>query len=416
MKWFNTKAHSRWLEQETDSILTFAARSRVKAGFGWLGNDGGIIEENGTHLWITARMLHVFSCAALMGRPGAMDLVNHGIETMLDGPLADKTYGGWYACVANDGSSVLDRSKQGYQHLFALLGAASCCCTGHPRSRELLDRAVGVIEQYFWSESERMCLESWDEAFSQTEDYRGGNANMHAVEAFMIVYDVTGDRKWLDRAVRIASVIVHKFAKPNHYRVNEHFDSQWNPLPDYNKDTPASRFRAYGCTPGHMIEWARLLCHVKAGIEAHHEQAPSWLLEDAKGVFAAAVRDAWYVDGEPGFVYCVGWDGKPVIRDRIRWPIVEAMGSAYALYTCTGDESYEQYYQTWWDYCVKYLKDYEKGSWHQELDPQNKPNSLVWNGKQDVYHLLHCLVIPRLPLAPGLAPALAAGLLDVNAR
>jgi hypothetical protein len=23
----------------------------------------------------------------------------------------------------------------------------------------------------------------------------------------------------------------------------------------------------------------------------------------------------------------------------------------------------------------------------------------VWDGKQDIYHLLHCLVIPRLPLA-----------------
>ncbi|MBJ3504203.1 glucosamine-6-phosphate isomerase, partial [Salmonella enterica subsp. enterica serovar Kentucky] len=27
-----------------------------------------------------------------------------------------------------------------------------------------------------------------------------------------------------------------------------------------------------------------------------------------------------------------------------------------------------------------------------------------------------CLVIPRLPLAPGLAPAVAAGLLDINAK
>ncbi|MGD2899392.1 hypothetical protein ACP80M_25335, partial [Escherichia coli] len=36
--------------------------------------------------------------------------------------------------------------------------------------------------------------------------------------------------------------------------------------------------------------------------------------------------------------------------------------------------------------------------------------------KQDIYHLLHCLVIPRIPLAPGLAPAVAAGLLDINAK
>ena len=50
-----------------------------------------------------------------------------------------------------------------------------------------------------------MCLGVLDEAFSKTEEYRGGNANMHAVEAFLIVYDVTHDKKWLDRAIRVAS-------------------------------------------------------------------------------------------------------------------------------------------------------------------------------------------------------------------
>ncbi len=64
---------------------------------------------------------------------------------------------------------------------------------------------------------------------AKTEEYRGGNANMHAVEAFLIVYDVTHDKKWLDRAIRVASVIIHDVARNNHYRVNEHFDTQWNP-------------------------------------------------------------------------------------------------------------------------------------------------------------------------------------------
>jgi sulfoquinovose isomerase len=45
--------------------------------------------------------------------------------------------------------------------------------------------------------------------------------------------------------------------------------------------------------------------------------------------------------------------------------------------------------------------DYETGSWWQELDTNNKVTTKVWDGKQDIYHLLHCLVIPRLPLAPG---------------
>lgn len=417
MKWFNTLSHNRFLDKETQMIFDFAKGSKVKSGFGWLGSKGQIKEENGTHLWITARMLHVFSIAALMGRADALELVDHGINALLDGPLCDKEHGGWYACVENESGKVKDASKQGYQHFFALLGAASACCTDHPRSRELLNKAIDVIEKYFYSEKEQMCLESWNEDFSETEAYRGGNANMHAVEAFLIVYDVTGDFKWLKRATHISEVIIHKVARNQHYRVNEHFDPEWNTLPDYNKETPAQQFRAYGGTPGHWVEWGRLMLHLKAEYEALHMTPPEWLLEDAIGVFEAGVRDAWSVDGAPGFVYSVDWDGNPVIHNRIRWPIIEAMGTCYALYVNTANPRYEKLYQDFWDYCIKYLKDHENSdSWFQELDRNNKPTSLVWDGKQDVYHLLHALLVPRLPLAPGLAPGVARGFLDINAK
>lgn len=417
MKWFNRLSHNRFLDQETQMIFDFAKGSKVPSGFGWLGSNGKVKEENGTHLWITSRMLHVFSIAALMGRADALELVDHGITSLLDGPLVDKKNGGWYACVENESGAVKNPSKEGYQHFFVLLGAASACCTEHPRSRELLDKAIDVIEKYFFSEKEQMCLESWNEAFTETESYRGGNANMHAVEAFLIVYDVTGDIKWLKRATHIAEVIIHQVARNQHYRVNEHFDENWNTLPDYNKETPAQQFRAYGGTPGHWVEWGRLMCHVKAAYEARCMKAPEWLLEDAIGVFEAGVRDAWSVDGAPGFVYSVDWDGNPVIHNRIRWPIIEAMGTCYALYENTANPRYEKLYQEFWDYCMKYLRDHENGeSWFQELDRNNKPTSLVWDGKQDVYHLLHALLVPRLPLAPGLAPGVAAGLLDSKAK
>lgn len=158
------------------------------------------------------------------------------------------------------------------------------------------------------------------------------------------------------------------------------------------------------------------MLHLRAALIARGDAAPEWLLEDAKGLFNATIRDAWAPDGADGFVYSVGWDGKPIVRERVRWPIVEAMGTAWALYNVTGDPQYEAWYQKWWDYCMKYLMDYENGSWWQELDENNQVTTKVWDGKQDIYHLLHCLVIPRLPLAPGLAPAVAAGLLDSLAK
>src|SRR5699024_355659 len=108
----------------------------------------------------------------------------------------------------------------------------------------------------------------------------------------------------------------------------------------------------------------------------------------------------------------------PPARDLHSFPtrrssdLVEAIGGAYALFMATGQQKYARWYEEFWDFCRDYLIDYENGSWWQELDENNEVTSLVWSGKQDIYHLLHCLLVPRLPLTPGMAPALKLGLLD----
>jgi sulfoquinovose isomerase len=318
--------------------------------------------------------------------------------------------------VANEGDEVTDRKKEAYAHAFVGLAAASASAAGLKGANELLNLAIDVINTHFWSDKEHMSVDNWDETFSHCDEYRGGNANLHLFEASLILHDVTHDDLWLERALSIAGLLIHKVARNNNYRVNEHFDTQWNPLPNYNKEAPGDRFRAYGGTPGHWIEWGRLLVQLRATLLAEGKEAPDWLLEDAEALFHACVRDAWSSDGAPGFVYSVDWDGKPIVRQRMFWVICEAIGSAYAMYEVTGKEEYARHYEEFWDYCREHLMDYEGGSWFQELDENNQPTSLVWEGKEDVYHILHCLLIPRLPLTPGLVPALSAGLLDQISR
>jgi len=411
-QWIGSPAHHRWLETELDRILEFGRAAKVPGGFGWLGVDGSLLEDNGTHLWMTARKIHVYAIASLMGRPGARSLARHGIDTLLDGIARDREHGGWYAVVSNDAAAVLERHKEAYAHAFVALAAASATAAEIPRSQELLELIIEVIEQHFWSNQERMCRDNWDETFTEAEDYRGGNMNMHSVEAFLVLHDVTGDDVWLDRALSISTTIIHEVARNNGYRVNEHFDTDWKPLPDYNHDQPGDRFRAYGGTPGHWVEWSRLLLQLRATLLAEGKPAPDWLIEDAVGLFDSAVADAWSADDAPGFVYSVDWTGTPVIRSRVRWVVVEAIGGAYALFMATGQQKYARWYEEFWDFCRDHLIDYENGSWWQELDENNEVTSLVWSGKQDIYHLLHCLLVPRLPLTPGMAPALKQGLLD----
>ena len=71
MKWFNTLSHNRWLEQETDRIFDFGKTPPCRPALaGWAIT--AVRSDMGTHLWITARMLHVYAVAANMGRPGRM--------------------------------------------------------------------------------------------------------------------------------------------------------------------------------------------------------------------------------------------------------------------------------------------------------------------------------------------------------
>ncbi len=353
------------LVAETDRLLHFAERSRhPEGGFAWLRADGTPDLARPRELWITTRMTHCFALGALLGRPGASELVAHGLASLRE-DFRDPVHGGWFAQV---GGST---DKRAYEHVFVVLAAASA---GDP---ELLGEALEVLETHFWDERAGALVDVWKRDWTTLEAYRGANANMHGVEAML----ATEDPVWTERARRVTQRLV----VDNHPRLNEHFDADWRPLPDYNIDEPAHPFRPYGATIGHWFERARLAYTLDGSFEG-----------DARRLFAAGVRDGW--DGS-GFVYTVDWDGRPIVADRLHWVLCEAIGAAAVL----GEDALQAQL---WEVAERDFIDRVDGSWRHELDPSNQPSSTVWDGKPDVYHALQATLIPRLPVAPSLAAAL----------
>lgn len=411
MTWLTAPAHARWLEGETDRLLAFGGRSvHPVGGFGRQDEVGGLA-AGPAELWITCRMTHVYALGHLLGRPGCAPLVDHGVAA-LTGVFRDAEHGGWFAEVDRTGPT--DLTKAAYPHAFVVLAASSATAAGRPGARELLDEALAVSWQRFWDDGAGMAVEEWDRTFTELDPYRGVNANMHTVEAYLAAADVTGDRDWLDRAVRVVERVVHGFARGNAWRIPEHFTSDWQPDLEYNAGTPAHPFRPYGATIGHWLEWARLTLHTRAGLAARGDEPPGWMLDDAVALFDAAVREGWDVDGAPGFVYTVDWSGQPVVRERMHWVLCEAIGAAAALHAATGEPRFATWYTAWWDYAEAHLLDRAGGSWWHELGTDNEVSRTVWAGKADLYHAVQATLIPRLPLTPALAPALAAGLLDAT--
>ena len=404
--WPDTATHRRWLEAETRRLLGFAVGARhPDGGFGWLDDRGDLDLSHPAELWITCRMTHVAALGVLLDEQGQRELLDHGMRA-LTGPFLDEVGGGWHAELPADAAEP----KGAYEHAFVVLAASSATTAGHEAGAALLSRALDALVDRFWEEGPGMVADSWDPATGRLDPYRGVNANMHTVEAFLAAADATGEHLWLDRALRIVERVLDGYAKQHGFRIPEHFDDAWNPLLDYNQLIPADKFRPYGVTIGHGLEWARLALHLRAAIGP--DAAPDWLLEHARSLFTGSVGDGWAVDGADGFVYTVDWQGTPVVRERMHWVAAEATATAAALWSTTGQQVYADWYQAWWEYIADAFIDEEHGSWHHELDSANRPSAKVWPGKPDLYHAVQATLVPRLPLTPCIAAGLAAGRLD----
>ncbi|MCX6460767.1 MAG: AGE family epimerase/isomerase [Actinobacteria bacterium] len=392
-----------WLTHHCQSLLDFGRRvEHPLGGAAWLDDAGLPDLTHPVHTWITGRMAHVYALGHLLGDCESAPIADAMLDA-LRGRLRDTINGGWYSSI-NDNGTTPDE-KACYAQAFVVLAAASGSFAGRAGARELLDQALAEWNDRFFDAEQRMFVDLWNRDFTQCDSYRGVNGNMHSVEALLAAFDATGNRLWLERALGICERVALDFAEPHGWRIPEHFDPQWNPQLELNRDQPADPFKPYGATVGHGLEWARLLLHVEASLGS---DAPDWMLPAAIALFDRAAADGWNVDGAEGFVYTTDWNGQAVVHDRMHWVAAEGANSAAALHARTGEARFAELAHQWWVYINGYLIDHELGSWHHQLDRHNLPIDTVWPGKPDLYHIVQTTLIPRLPLAPGLASALAA--------
>jgi len=395
-----------WRRAEASRLLSFGRGAALPdGGFGWLGDDGAVDPAQPCPLYINARMTHVFALAHLQEVAGADSLAASGIAAFTS-RYSDRANGGW--CTETDRSGhVVDTAKANYAHAHVLLAGSTATAAGIPGADAVLAAAAAAIERHFWSDAEGCAVESWNADFTVSEPYRGANSNMHSVEAYLAAADVTGDAVWRERAASIAARLIDRQARANSWRVPEHYDAQWRPLPDYNIDRPGDQFRPYGTTPGHSFEWARLLLDLEAAIKAAQAAPPAWLAEAAIALFDTAVADAENRDGHPGLIYTIDQNGQPVATARLHWVACEAVLAADALHRRTGEPRFAAAASRWWDEINRFFIDRKRGGWHQELAPDMTPATSTWSGKPDVYHSYQALLFPSLPLSPTAAVALA---------
>lgn len=376
-------------------LLDFARNSVVpEGGFGYLDSNGEVDRSHPRELYLQCRMIQVFGLGYVLGLTETLDMVNEGVEALFDVFLDDQN-SGFFNSVDYLNEPV-DTNKLAYGHAFVLLAASTAKACKHPRADELLKLVDSVIDTYFWEAEYGMLNNSWNREFSKCDPYRGVNANMHGVEAFIAAFDVTGAPKYRERALIVSKKVVDSFAKANLWMMPEHFDSEWKVDLEFNSDKPADPFRPYGVTIGHLFEWSRLAIQValqNSGNPADVE----WALPGARNLYALAKESGWCADGTDGFIYTMDWEKTPVVRSRMAWVVAEAIMAAYSLSLTTKDAKYLEDFNKWWSYALANMLDFENGSWFHELNPDQEVIDTTWPGKPDVYHAFNACLLTMYP-------------------
>jgi mannose/cellobiose epimerase-like protein (N-acyl-D-glucosamine 2-epimerase family) len=392
-RWTSLPYHRRWLTDQASGLFAFFERRMLNPAGGFfalddrgepIGKSAATGKPPARELHNTTRMVHCFAIARLMGRPGAADFVDHGMEFLWSGHR-DTKHGGYFWGIGEDAPS--DDKKLAYGHAFVLLAASSAKLAGHPDADRLLADASEVLRTRFWEKVHGASAEEFAADWSPLSRYRGQNSNMHLTEALMAAFEATGDVTYRDMAESIATLIIGKLARENGWRVAEHFDQRWTLDRDYSG---GDVFRPAGTTPGHSLEWTRLLLQLwELG-----GRRLDWLPQAAKALFAEATAKGWNA-AQGGFHYTLGFDGKPLLRNRLWWPAAEGIGAAAFLNAIDGAADYETWYRRIWDFAANHLIDRQNGGWRPEAP--GKGLAPLFEGKPDLYHALQACLIPLLP-------------------
>ncbi len=199
-------------------------------------------------LRVQARQIYSYAMAYRMGWCKDRSVADHTLDFMLAKGFMPDARPGFIALLNPDGS-VRDDRRDLYDHAFYLMALArhSQICKGHT-TLALADSLIAFLDEKLAADNG-----GWTEGLPVNDPrnaLRRQNPHMHLFEAFLTLYDASGNQKYLDRAHEIFALFKAHFFDPDTATITEFFHQNWR---------PAHGAKGKSVEPGHMAEWIWLL-------------------------------------------------------------------------------------------------------------------------------------------------------------
>ena len=357
--------------------------------FHFLRDDGSILDRDSRHLVNSCRYVYTYAMAARrFSNPDFLQAAHHGLAFLRTQHLE---VNGGYAWLL-DAQGPVECTRYCYGHMFVLLAYATALKAGIEKARPWLAETWVLLERYFWEPDKGLYLDERSADWAEIDPYRGQNANMHACEAMLAAFEVSGEAHYLERAYQLAKAVTVNLAKQAGDLVWEHYSADWGLDWDYNRDKPDDRFKPWGFQVGHQTEWAKLLLILE------RYQPESWQLERAEVLFQAGMQKGW--DNEyGGLVYGFTPDGAWCNDDKYFWVQAESLAAAGLLASRTGNSEYWDWYVRLWRYAWDHFIDHHYGAWYHYMNRQNKRYDDIKcpTGKTDYHTMGACYELLNLP-------------------
>jgi len=377
-----------FLRDHVKRILDFYAPNIIDSRGGFNQNffdDGQTFRPGTKHLVSSTRMVFNY-CKAyqLFGEQRYLDYAQHGIRFIRDCHW-DQSREGYHWTLHE--YQPEDQTNHCYGLAFVLLAFATAYETGMDDAKIDMERAYQIMEDRLWLKEDGVYADEAAPDWSQIDEYRGQNANMHSCEAMLCAHNATGDARYLERAWQLADKFTRTLAQKSDGLVWEHYQSNLDIDWTYNEDDPQNLYRPWGFQPGHQTEWAKLL------LTLFQYQPEDWMIDRARDLFDRALDVCWD-DTHGGILYGFAPDMTICDDDKYFWVQAESLATAARLAYVTGDPQYWHWYDKIWRYVDEHMVDHKHGAWFRVLHRDNSKysNEKSLAGAKCDYHTLGACV------------------------